>query len=185
MGWHLLKRTPAREMTCQFPCPCVRGSRSLRRRRDAEGRIQVGAGSRPPAAVPGAQRVRGAGSQTPACALGSGPARQHPSPQRRPHGRSASLLPGAPDPRARVSRPRHRRRRLGRGGPGFAAAATVATTAGMAATSRGDSRGSGCEPAAAILTTNRRRVLRDGNQGERWAGLRAGGGAAGEGPERP
>lgn len=56
------------------------------------GRIQVRAGPRPPAAVPGAQRVRGSGAQARACALGSGPARQHPSPQRRPHGRSASLL---------------------------------------------------------------------------------------------
>lgn len=55
-------------------------------------RIQVGAGSRSPAAVPGAKRVPGSGAQARACALGSGPARQHPSPKCRPHGRSASLV---------------------------------------------------------------------------------------------
>lgn len=55
-------------------------------------RIQVSAGSRTPAAVPGAQHGRGSGAHARVCALGSGPARQHPSPQRRPHGRSASLV---------------------------------------------------------------------------------------------
>lgn len=55
-------------------------------------RIQVGARSRSPAAVPGAKRVPGSGAQARACALGSGPAGQHPSPKCRPHGRSASLV---------------------------------------------------------------------------------------------
>ncbi|KAL1782218.1 hypothetical protein HispidOSU_020767, partial [Sigmodon hispidus] len=72
--------------------------------------------------------------------------------------------------------PRHGRRKLGRGSPGFAAPTTVAKAAVRAATSQGDSKGGGCDPAAAILTTNRRRVLRDGNQEERAGrGCEAGG----------
>lgn len=87
-------------------------------------RIQVSAGSRPPAAVTGARRVWGSGAQASACALGSGPARQHPSPQRRPHGRSASLVLSSalrtarlPGPASRASQARLRQSWL-RSGPG-------------------------------------------------------------------
>lgn len=63
---------------------------------------------------------------------------------------------------------RHGRWRVGRGSPGSRAASlvtVVATAAATAASWLGNSRGGGRDPAVAILTTNGRRVLRDGNQG--------------------
>ncbi|MEJ1272731.1 hypothetical protein NN561_003584 [Cricetulus griseus] len=94
----------------------------------------------------------------------------------------AARPPSSSALRARASpAPRHG---LGRGSAGFAAPATVATVATAAvraAASRGDGgRAGGCDRAAAILTTNRRRVLGDGNQAEHGAGPEAV-----PGPERP